>query len=223
MLVEHLMTRLPFSIKPKESVAEAAALMTEKGIRHLIVCDDDNELLGLITRSSLATALPGMGTGLTRFEYSYLTSNTLVRDVMIKEPLQATEQMAAEEAARIMNINRISSLVVMKEGKPVGIITDTDIFKVLVEISGVYEGGTQVCLQISTEPGSLSPVLMYLKDNGVRIMSVMTRNVPESVGVKDVYIRMRDMEKSEFKRLQEDMDAKFKVQFWAVDPVHRVV
>ncbi len=171
MLVKHLMTPLPFSVQPKKSVADAAALMTEKGIRHLIVCDGD-ELVGLITRSSLATALPGMGTGLTRFEYSYLTSNTLVCDVMIKEPVQATERMAAEEAARIMNANRISSLVVMKEGKPVGIITDTDIFKAMLELLGAKRPGIRVTVRLDNRPGVLANVSSKIAGSGGNISAV---------------------------------------------------
>ncbi|MBE0618150.1 MAG: CBS domain-containing protein, partial [Proteobacteria bacterium] len=135
MLIKHLMTPDPISISPEKSVADAREIMTEKGIRHLPVMDE-GRLVGLVTRSSLAQALPGLGTGLTRFEYNYLTSSTKIREVMIPDPALGTEDMAAEEGARIMNSKRISSLVVVRDHKPVGIITDTDICEAMLELLG---------------------------------------------------------------------------------------
>jgi len=65
-------------------------------------------------------ALPGIGTGLTQFESRYLTSATLVREVMIGDPIQVAEDEAVEEAARVMNVNRISSLLVMRAARSLG-------------------------------------------------------------------------------------------------------
>src|SRR5512147_748817 len=102
------MAENPFHIAPDRSVADALEMMGKHGIRHLPVLDETGRLRGLVTRSSLNQALPGIGTGLTQFESRYLTSATLVKEVMIKEPLQVSEDEAVEEAARVMNVNRIS-------------------------------------------------------------------------------------------------------------------
>lgn len=171
MLIRHLMTPDPISISPEQFVAEAGQIMTEKGIRHLPVMED-GKLVGLVTRSSLARALPGLGTGLTRFEYNYLTSNTKIREVMIPEPVLGTEDMAAEEAARVMNSKRISSLVVVREDVPVGIITDTDIFEAMLELLGARREGVRVTIHLSDRPGELSKIAGALAEHGGNISSV---------------------------------------------------
>lgn len=158
MLVKDLMTPDPVHISPLQSVAEAAAMMEEHGIRHLPVLGDDDQLVGLVTRVSLGKALPGMGTGLTRFEFNYLTSSTRVDDVMIDDPLQITEDGGVEEAARIMNVNRISSLMVMRDEKLVGIITDTDLFGALLELLGACRPGVRLTVHFPDQTGALAQV-----------------------------------------------------------------
>jgi len=171
MLIQHLMTPDPISIAPEKTVAEAGELMTEKAIRHLPVMDE-GKLVGLVTRSSLARALPGLGTGLTRFEYNYLTSNTRIREVMIPDPALGTEDMAAEEAARVMNSKRISSLVIVRDGQPVGIITDTDIFEAMLELLGARRPGVRVTVHLPDRPGELSKIAGALAEHGGNISAV---------------------------------------------------
>jgi acetoin utilization protein AcuB len=165
------MTPDPISISPDSSVADAGELMAEKKFRHLIVMEQGS-LLGLLTRSSLGQALPGLGTGLTRFEYSYLTSNTSIRDVMITDPLLCNEDMPAEEAARIMNANRISSLVVMEDDYPVGIITDTDIFEAMLELLGAKRRGVRVTAHLVNRPGELAKLSQVIAEAGGNIAAI---------------------------------------------------
>jgi acetoin utilization protein AcuB len=171
VLVKHLMTPDPIPIAPDQSVADAGEIMTEKGIRHLPVLED-GVLVGLVTRSSLARALPGLGTGLTRFEVNYLTSNTTVREVMINDPALGNEDMAAEEAARVMNAQRISSLIVMREGQPVGIITDTDIFEAMLELLGARREGVRLTVHLPDRPGALAKVAGVLGSLGGNLTAV---------------------------------------------------
>lgn len=178
MLVKHLMSPDPISIAPDQTVAEAGALMAEKGIRHLPVLEV-GKLVGLVTRASLAQALPGLGTGLTRFEYNYLTANTRIREVMIREPAFGTEDMAAEEAARVMNTKRISSLVIVREGKPVGIITDTDIFEAMLELLGARRKGVRVTVHLPNRRGELSRVAGALAEQGGNLSAVGSWQVGE--------------------------------------------
>jgi acetoin utilization protein AcuB len=171
VLVKHLMSADPVSIAPDQSVADAGELMTQRGIRHLPVMEEGH-LVGLVTRSSLARALPGLGTGLTRFEVNYLTSNTTVREVMIAEPALGTEDMAAEEAARVMNARRISSLIVVHDGLPVGIITDTDIFEAMLELLGARREGVRLTVHLPDRPGALAKVSGALGAQGGNLTAV---------------------------------------------------
>jgi acetoin utilization protein AcuB len=172
MLVKDLMTPDPVHISPLRSVAEAADIMQKQGVRHLPVVDDEGRLVGLLTRSSLGKALPGMGTGLTRFEFNYLTSSTAVSDVMIKEPVLIREDEGVEDAARIMNVNRISSLLVMRDDKLAGIITDTDLFGALLELLGAHRPGVRLTVHIPDRTGQLARVTAAIAEPGGYLSAV---------------------------------------------------
>lgn len=224
MLVANWMTKEVATLTPDRSMMKASKMMKDKAISCLPIVDEEGRIVGIVSDRDIKDASPSKATTLDMHELYYLLSEIKIQDIMTKKVVTIRSDETVEKAAVLMLEGHFGSLpVVDEENKVVGIITDTDVFKVLVEISGVYEGGTQMCLQISTEAGSLAPVLDFLKDHKARIMSIMTRNVPANQGVKDVYIRIRDMEKPDFKRLKAEMEAKFPVQFWAVDPVHRVV
>ena len=224
MLVANWMTKNVVSLTPDRSMMKASKLMKDKAVSCMPIVDEEGKIKGMISDRDIKDASPSKATTLDMHELYYLLSEIKLQDIMTKKVVTIRADETVEKAAVLMLEGHFGSLPVVDENNVVvGIITDTDVFKVLVEISGVYSGGTQVCLQIPTDAGSLAPVLELLKDHGARIMSIMTRNVPETQGVKDVYIRIRDMEKPEFKRLKADMEDKFQVQFWAVDPVHRVI
>jgi acetoin utilization protein AcuB len=224
MLVKNWMTENVVTITPERSMMKASKLMKDHGISRLPVVDDDGRIVGIVSDRDIKDASPSKATTLDMHELYYLLSEVKIKDIMTRKVTTIRDDETVEKAAVLMLEGNFGGLPVVDEDrKVVGIITDTDIFKVLVEISGVYEGGVQVCLQIATAPGSLSPVLDYLRENGARIMSVMTHNVPEDVGFKHVYIRMRDMEKPDLKRIKAGMEEKFDVVYWVTDPVHRVV
>nr|WP_321259756.1 CBS domain-containing protein [uncultured Pseudodesulfovibrio sp.] len=224
MLVANWMTKDVVTISSDRSMMKASKVMKDKSISRVPVVDGDGKIVGIISDRDIKDASPSKATTLDMHELYYLLSEIKIQDIMTKKPMTIRSDETVEKAAVLMLEGNFGGLPVIDEDdKVVGIITDTDIFKVLVEISGVYEGGSQVCLQVSTEAGSLAPVLDYLKANNARIMNIMTRNVSESESIKDVYIRIREMEKPEFKRLQQGMAERFQVQYWAKDPVHTVL
>ena len=224
MLIANWMTKDVLTITPDRSMMKASKLMKDNAVSCVPIVDEDGAVVGIISDRDVKDASPSKATTLDMHELYYLLSEIKIQDIMTKKVVTIRPDETVEKAAVLMLEGHFGSLPVVDEGgKLVGIITDTDVFKVLVEISGVYEGGTQVCLEIPTEAGSLGPVLDFLKDNGARIMSVMTRNVPETQGKKDVFIRIRDMEKPEYKRLKAAMEDQFEVKFWAVDSIHPVV
>jgi acetoin utilization protein AcuB len=128
--------------------------------------DESGNLIGLATRPSLNRALPGMGTGLTRFEVNYLTLSTKVDEVMIKEPACIEPDAAVEEAARIMSEKRISSLLVKDGGNLVGIITDSDLFRVLSSLMGAKRKGIRLTVRIPDVKGALAKVTNAIAEQG---------------------------------------------------------
>ena len=82
--------------------------------------------------------------------------------------------------------------VVGDDGKLCGIITDQDIFKVLIDITGARLGGLYVAMEVDDKPGAMRPVFDTLREQGARISSVLSRN-PEGGGKRQVFIRTMPM------------------------------
>jgi acetoin utilization protein AcuB len=114
-----------------------------------------------------------------------------------------------EETAQVLQKNRISGApVVDADGQLVGTITQTDLFRVLISLTGVGNGGIQFGFQVEDRPGSIKEVADIIRIYGGRMVSILSSydNVPE--GYRKVYIRMRSIERSRLQMLIEDLSTK---------------
>lgn len=144
MFVKDRMTPDPICGHPDMPVTEAQELMIEKGFRHLPILDDDGKLVGLITRRSLLSALPSDISNFSRFEISYTLAKIKAHTVMEKDLITIDLETPIEIAARTMADKRIGCLPVMDEGELVGIITDNDLFNIMVSLLGARNPGTRI-------------------------------------------------------------------------------
>ena len=114
-----------------------------------------------------------------------------------------------EETAQVLQKNRISGApVVDANGQLVGTITQTDLFRVLISLTGVDNGGIQVGIQVEDRPGSITEVADVIRSFGGRMVSILTSfdEVPE--GYRKVYIRMRSIQRSELQNLIQALESK---------------
>jgi acetoin utilization protein AcuB len=215
MLIENWMTKDVITGTPDMSMRKASKIMKEKGIGRLPVVDDKGVLLGLVSDRDIKEASPSKATTLDMHELYYLLSEIKLKDIMTKKVVTIHTGETIERAAQLMLEHNIGGMPVVDEGnKVVGMVTDSDIFKVLVRITGVMEGGVQIGVRLPNEPGGMVPVLDYLKDNGARLMSLLTSCEPAEVGMRDVYIRIRDMDKTALNKLKDGMYKQFEMIYW---------
>jgi acetoin utilization protein AcuB len=215
MLIENWMTKDVITGTPDMSMMKASKIMKEKGIGRLPVVDDKGVLMGLVSDRDIKEASPSKATTLDMHELYYLLSEIKLKDIMTKKVVTIHTGETIERAAQLMLEHNIGGMPVVDEGnKVVGMVTDSDIFKVLVRITGVMEGGVQIGVRLPNEPGGMVPVLDYLKDNGARLMSLLTSCEPAEVGMRDVYIRIRDMDKTALNKLKDGMYKQFEMIYW---------
>jgi len=215
MLIENWMTKDVITGTPDMSMMKASKIMKEKGVGRLPVVDDKGVLVGLISDRDIKEASPSKATTLDMHELYYLLSEIKLKDIMTKKVVTVHTGETIERAAQLMLEHNIGGMpVVDQTNKVVGIITDADIFKVLVRITGVMEGGVQIGVRLPNEPGGMVPVLDYLKDNGARLMSLLTSCEPAEVGMRDVFIRIRDMDKAALNKLKDGMFKQFEMIYW---------
>lgn len=132
-LVRDWMTAPAIRITPETTLPEAHQLMAENNIRRLPVVDDHDRLVGVVTRGDVRGAEPSQATSLSVWELNYLLSNLYIEEIMTKNPVTIQADATIGDAARVMLDYRISGLpVVDRAGKLVGIITESDIFRMVV-------------------------------------------------------------------------------------------
>ena len=135
MIIARRMTRNPVTATPDMSIGEASDLMKREKVHRLPVLDKDKNLVGVITEKDILHASPSPASSLSIHEMAYLLSKLTVRKLMTKDPVTIDENTPVEEAARLMSDQDLSCLPVVKGTKLVGIVTKSDMFRILCTLS----------------------------------------------------------------------------------------
>jgi acetoin utilization protein AcuB len=123
----------PITVGPETTLPQAHRLMMEHSIRRLPVVKD-GRLVGMVTLGDLRGAEPSGATSLSIWEVNYLLSQLRVEEIMTPRPYTVSEDATLGEAAQMMLAHKISGLPVVDEGGDiVGIITESDIFRMVVQ------------------------------------------------------------------------------------------
>jgi len=189
VLVRDRMSKEVVFINSTTTILEAEKIMKEKEIRRLPVVDRD-KLVGIVTYNDLLEAEPSKATTLSRFELTYLLSKMNVSEIMEKKVITIKPDIPIEEAALIMKKNKVGGLPVVEETRVIGMITESDIFDVLVETLGVELGGTRITLELLEKPGELHRVTRIVSQFMVNILSLATFYVNEKPNIRYVVIRI---------------------------------
>ena len=133
-LVRDWMTSPVITITSETSVPDACELIRKHNIRRLPVVDKKGRLVGIVTRGDLRGAQPSEATSLSIWELNYLLSKLKIKQIMTKDPITIRSDATIRYAAKLMNDFKISGLPVLdKDDKLVGIITESDIFRLVVK------------------------------------------------------------------------------------------
>lgn len=217
MLVKGWMASEVVAIDENTSMMKATQIMKEHNVRRLPVLRK-GKLVGIITDRDLKDAAPSKATSLDVHELYYLLSEIKVKDLMTKEPITINGDDTMEKAAVIMLENRISGLpVINNKGDLIGVITLTDVLKVLVSITGIYRGGTQFAFSLEDKPGCVKEVGDVMRAHGGRMVSVLTSWDTSDKRCRHVFIRIMDMEKEKLAALTKDLESRFVVLYMTRD------
>ncbi len=175
MLVGERMTRNPFAATPDMPVSEALGVMRREKVRRLPVLNKPHgKLVGIVSEKDLLYASPSPATSLSMWEINYLLAKLQVREVMTEPVITVSEGEPLENAARIMVDNKIGGLPVMRKETLVGIITETDLFKIFIELFGAREKGVRVTMLIPTTKGELAKITTEIANRNGNIIALGT-------------------------------------------------
>jgi acetoin utilization protein AcuB len=174
VLVRERMSTQPVTIPADTPITEALRAMRQGGVRRMPVLDEEGKLVGIVSEKDLLYASPSPATSLTVSEMHYLLSHLLVSALMTTEVITVVPDTPVEEAARIMADHKIGGLPVMEGDRLVGIITETDVFTVLLEMFGAREKGLRLTLQIPERKGEIARISLAIAQLGGNILALGT-------------------------------------------------
>jgi acetoin utilization protein AcuB len=208
MLVKNWMSKNVIAIDIKDSMSDAIKLLKENDIRMMPVMKK-GKLVGIVTDRDLKRASASDATTLDVHELLFLVSKIKIKDIMTKDPIMIPEDFTVEETAEVLLKNKISGApVIDNEGKVVGAITQTDLFKVLISLTGVGTKGLQFAFLLKDDPGSIKVIADAIREYGGRMVSILTSYENATQGYRKVYIRTYDIDRAELEKLKEELGEK---------------
>ncbi len=133
MTVQTLMTTAPITVPPDTTIVDARALMQQTRIRHLLVVGRDGRLAGIVTDRDIRLNLPSPATSLSVWEINYLLARLTVAEVMTSPVTTIGPDHDAGDAANIMLDRKIGALPIVVDGRPIGILTETDLVRAFAQ------------------------------------------------------------------------------------------
>lgn len=206
MFVGKLMTKEPITINSDISILDAMEVMRASKVRRLPVVDKNNKLVGIVTDKDLYAAAPSLVSTLSKYEANYLLTKMLVKEIMTQEVITAKESLTIEEVALLMYKNKIGGVPIVSDQDPqklVGIITETDIFKILVNVMGLPDGKTRITVNFKDRPGVLADIGNIFKNINKNISSFAIMD-DGTEGGKEIVLRGEFDNTDEIKQQLED-------------------
>ncbi|MFC1515730.1 CBS and ACT domain-containing protein [Thermodesulfobacteriota bacterium] len=190
MYVGRIMHTDLVTVSPDTTLVKARNIIEEKKIKHLLVVNEREELVGIISDRDLKKSWASPATALSAHELNYLLVKLTVDMIMSKKIISIPPGTTIERAARIMQENRISALPVMEEKKLVGIITTTDVMEVLLVAIGFARESARLSVIVEDKVGTVADVSNILKTNQVNIRSLFTWPEKNFPGVYQLVMRV---------------------------------
>jgi acetoin utilization protein AcuB len=191
MLVGRRMRTSLITVTKDATLAQARDLLHSNRIRHLPVVEGDH-LEGILTDRDIRQASPSSAAGISPDRTTAFLAQIRVAEAMVKDIRTVSPYTTIEEAARLMIEHKIGCLPVTETDRLVGIITETDILGVLVDVMGIREPSARVELTLPDRPGALAEIAQIIKKHEVNISSIVTLPHWEA-GKRLAIIRLKTM------------------------------
>jgi acetoin utilization protein AcuB len=207
MFVGERMSRPVITVTPDMPINDVLAMFRKEHIRRAPVIKD-GKLVGIVSERDLLNASPSSVTTLSVWELNYLISKVTVKNVMTKKVVTVDQDTPIEEAARIMADKKIGGVPVMSAGNVVGIITETDLFKIFLELMGARQKAWRVTATIAEKPGTLALLTQAIAQSGGNFISFGMFSGPDATS-RVVTFKVEGLEKNKLREVLEPVVVKF--------------
>jgi acetoin utilization protein AcuB len=189
MIVEEIMKMEIVTVTPTVSIAETMRLMETKKIRHIPVIDAEQQLVGIVTLSDIRDAAPSIFRANEHVE----DMQNPVETIMKKDVITGHHLDFVEEIAALFYEHKIGCLPITNDRKLVGIVTETDLLRTLVELTGAHQPGSQIEIRVPNLAGKLSDITSKIKNRKANILSVLVYPDKKNDQYKILVIRLQTM------------------------------
>jgi acetoin utilization protein AcuB len=173
MRIRDFMSTNVVAVDEKTTIHDARKIMEAHKIRRLPVMKRD-KLVGLVTKHMLLEASPSPATALSIYELHYLLAKMTVKDMMVKNPYSVSPDMPAEEALQLGQEMGYGGFPVVEEGRLVGVVTESDIVRLMTRVLGLREKATRLDIKASKKFGNMQRILKVLDEQKTVLLSMMT-------------------------------------------------
>jgi acetoin utilization protein AcuB len=196
MLVGYRMTTNPVTVPAEMSIGDAEALMREKKVHRFPVVDKKGNLIGIVSQSDLLNARPSSATSLSIWEVTYVLSQIKVGEVMTRKVITVDEDCPIEEVARLMRQYSIGATPVLRDGKLVGIVTESDVFDIFLELLMAREAGVRLTAEAPYFKGSMAQISAAITAKG-GLIHALNAFRSEDPGTWGLVMKVADISKDE--------------------------
>lgn len=172
MLVRNCMTSAVRTVTPETTFDHALQTLRANKVRRLPVVDARGRVVGIVAEKDLLNAGPSSATTLSRFEAPELLAGLKVAELMSRRVINVGPDIPIEEAARMLADNKIGGMPVVEDGRLVGIVTETDIFRVMVEMLGARRKGLRLTFSVEDHRGTLAQLVGEISRQGGNIITI---------------------------------------------------
>jgi len=173
MFVSRSMTRKVITVDQEAGILDAQKLMTENKIRHLPVIDHNRQLIGIVTDRDIRSALPYQFYDAPQSERDKI-SMTKVKDIMTRDPLSISPTYTIQDALLMIQNSKVGALPVVDENRCLkGIISVRDLLRAFINVLGIGEPGTLLCILVEEKVGQLKKIVDAVTEENISFGSVL--------------------------------------------------
>jgi acetoin utilization protein AcuB len=174
-VIERMATDL-ITIGPDLTIGEAKKIMSENSIRHLPVIDDEGLLIGIVTDRDMRDAMPSTLKKKADYEKTLaIIKNYKIQDIMTRDLLTIYPYYTIQDTLLVIQKKKVGALpVVDEEGRLKGILSTRDLLTAFVNVMGIDEPGSLLCILVEDKRGQMKKVIDIITEENISLGSVLT-------------------------------------------------
>ena len=178
MRIRDIMSTNVVAVDEETLIRDARKIMDAHKIRRLPVMKKD-KLVGLITKHMLLEAAPSPATSQNIHELHYFFAKMTVKEIMVKNPYTISPDMPPEDAMPLGQELGYGGFPVVENGRLVGMVTESDIVRLMTKVLGVAKKGKRITIKASAVFGNMQKIMNIFDKNKMVLLSLMSFKEPD--------------------------------------------